>query len=316
MACIDLIDASSILKLEPWNVAEYGEENLTNNAAEGGNHRLSVRLGTHPNWWTFISKIKSEFQTAEIKLRQAQLGLLSIKHTKRTLQVMKTRKQLKDLLADGVIDLCHFMRAIGACGSKCVVKGKLVHHNDEQLTRSTLNSINVDGPQQRGQNRDVEHIRGRRGRGQARGQNPRPRRQCPDCNGEFAASYYLIHRSRFCPGEGGEPHRRGRGRGRARGRGRGQALSQDESQNSTELEDLVIDVSFDNIINEIDDLEISVFEPNEETNWEDYGARPRTNRGRVRPREEDMPSPPRTRLRTIDEGGPSSRTRSSTLSQR
>ena len=34
------------LQPESWNVAEYGEENLTNNAAEGGNHPLSVRLGT------------------------------------------------------------------------------------------------------------------------------------------------------------------------------------------------------------------------------------------------------------------------------
>ena len=133
---------------ESWNVAEDTEENLTNNAAEGGNWRLSLRLGKHPNWWDFVCKIKNEFQTAEYKLRQAQQGLLTIKHSRRTEQVMKTRKKLKDLLTDQTIDLRRFMRACGACGAKSASKGRVIHSGADDLVRSTLTSVAENIPEE------------------------------------------------------------------------------------------------------------------------------------------------------------------------
>ena len=75
------------------------------------------------------------------------------------------------------------------------------------------------------------------------------------------------------------------------------------------MEDFISDVTFENIVQEVDNLDVSVFSEVPEENWELLGARPRT---RVRRREDDdIDSPPRTRLRTRENLGPSSRTRSS-----
>ena len=293
---------------ETWNVAEDSEQDLTNNAAEGGNFRLSARLGKHPNWWDFICKIKSEFQTAECKLTQAEQGLLSIKYSKRTEQVIKTRKKLKELLADGTIDLRRFMRACGACGAKSVSKGQIVHNSADELVRSTLSSVSEN-------NREIE-VPSQVGAATAR---QRQRRQCPRCNGEYSASYYYIHRSRYCTGE--EGRRGGRGRGHGRGRGRGlhsQDLNRrdvpEPEEEELEVQDFVSDVTFENIIQEVNELDVSVFSdvPETEENWELLGARPRTTRIRRRESSQDNDSPPRTRLRTRENLGPSSRTRSST----
>ena len=81
---------------------------------------------------------------------------------------------------------------------------------------------------------------------------------------------------------------------------------QQEQEGSETLNDYIQDITINSIMNEVDDLDISVFRPNsdmsrsntyeENTNWANFGARPRS-----RPRS----SPPRTRSRATEDQGPS-----------
>ena len=110
---------------EDWNVFEM-DENLTNNAAEGGNNRLFTRMGRpHPNINTFLSHLKKEMDWACSKLRQAEHGLIELSQSRRTKQVIRTRRKLKELLQEGAIDLRRYMRAAGACGAKVEEKARL-----------------------------------------------------------------------------------------------------------------------------------------------------------------------------------------------
>ena len=77
---------------------------------------------------------------------------MSLSKTKRSQQVEATRKKLKEMLSDNVINLRRFMRGIGATGAKVQEKGKLVHQAEpiqqvgEGLTRAVLTRTN--NPQQ------------------------------------------------------------------------------------------------------------------------------------------------------------------------
>ena len=102
--------------------------------------------------------------------------------------------------------------------------------------------------------------------------------------------------SRFCSGIPGQ-----------RGRRRERSERSDQQEQEETLNDYIQDITLNSIMNEVDDLDISVFRPNsdmsrsnayeENTNWANFGARPRS-------------SPPRTRSRATEDQGPSSRTRS------
>ena len=282
-----------------WSVADHGEEHLTNNAAEGGNHRLLMRLGRHPNFYNFVTKIKSEIETTISKMHQAEQGLLSLTQTKRSKQVVITRRKLKTMLRDEFISLRRFMRAIGSTGSKVEEKGRLVHSEPEAegLVQSVLTSVTDNEDQ--GLNLAGGRVRGRgreQGRGRGRGST---RRQCPGCLGHFAASYFYIHTSRYCTRVPG-----------ARGRRRNpihSAASEspiEEEAGAVELDvdlDDDIDITVDNIMHEIDELDISLFNSTIQTSQPTVFQEP-------------IISTPRARLRSRDEGGPSTRTRSGTSS--
>ena len=53
-----------VYPLEVWN--HYESEKRTNNNIEGYNSKLEKFLGTHPNIWLFINKIKAEESTATL----------------------------------------------------------------------------------------------------------------------------------------------------------------------------------------------------------------------------------------------------------
>ena len=159
---------------------------------------MLLRLGNHPNFFTFIARLKVEIETTISKVRQAEQGLLSLAKSKRSRQVESTRKKLKEMLDNNVIPLRRFMRGIGATGAKVQVKGKLVHQNEpieeegDGLSRAVLvsvsDSVNAPEVQQRG-----------RGQGQ---------RQCNGCNNFYSQRYYYAHVSRFCSGIPGQRGRR------------------------------------------------------------------------------------------------------------
>jgi hypothetical protein len=64
-----------VFPLEVWN--HYESEKRTNNDIEGYNSKLEKFLGTHPNIWLFINKIKAEESTATLKYMRINNDTLS-----------------------------------------------------------------------------------------------------------------------------------------------------------------------------------------------------------------------------------------------
>ena len=57
----------ALFPIELWNQYEENDNKRTNNDAEGYNLWLDLWLHKHPNIWNFITKIKAEESSANLK---------------------------------------------------------------------------------------------------------------------------------------------------------------------------------------------------------------------------------------------------------
>jgi hypothetical protein len=64
-----------VFPLEAWNF--YESDKRTNKDLKGYNSKLEKFLGTHPNIWLFINKIKAEESTATLKYMRINNDTLS-----------------------------------------------------------------------------------------------------------------------------------------------------------------------------------------------------------------------------------------------
>lgn len=191
-----------------WNFYDrLSEGHLTNNACEGLNHRLRVKMKTdHPGIYKFFGVISKETSYSLSKIEQVESGNLTRFQTRRTKAIEKTRLNLKTLLENGQITLKKYMRAQGAMQKvrlpqRTRNQARVTEAEDvENAVNAVVNVSSVGLSPARG--RRVGRFRGgaMRSRG-GRGRGVAPaQRQCPDCGGVYNRQYLRTHQRRYCHG--------------------------------------------------------------------------------------------------------------------
>ena len=98
-----------------WNFYNNMEDrHKTNNAAEGGNHRLMCRCKTaHPGVYRFFGVIKKELQNTFNKMEQFESGALQVTESTKSRTLQNSRMKLKNMLEQTQLTLRKYLRSQG-----------------------------------------------------------------------------------------------------------------------------------------------------------------------------------------------------------